>query len=313
MYKKRETKIVFMGSPQFAVPSLRALVENNYNVAAVVTVPDKPKGRGLKLEASEVKQTAELYNIPVLQPEKMKDSLFIKELEKIDPGIIIVVAFRILPPEVYKLGKLGAFNLHASLLPKYRGAAPINWAIMKGEKKTGITTFFLEDKVDTGSIICQEEIGINENENYGDIYDKLSYLGASLVIKTVDAIIDGTAKTTFQNETDITLAPKIFKNDCLINWNSPAKIIHNHIRGLCPYPTAFTHYDNKTVKIFISELTDKNSNQKVGYVSASKNEILVSCADHDLKILELQIEGKKRLKAEDFLRGFHFPEGSCFY
>ena len=313
MYKKRETKIVFMGSPQFAVPSLSILIENNYNVAAVVTVPDKPKGRGLKLEASEVKQAAELYNIPVLQPEKMKDSLFIKEMEKIEPDIIIVVAFRILPPEVYKLGKLGAFNLHASLLPKYRGAAPINWAIIKGEEKTGITTFFLEDKVDAGSVIFQEEIGINENENYGNIYDKLSHLGALLVIKTVDAIINGTAKTNIQNETDITLAPKIFKNDCLINWNSPAKIIHNNIRGLCPYPTAFTRYDNKTVKLFISELTDKKSNQKIGHVSASKNEILVSCADYELKILELQIEGKKRLKAEEFLRGFHFPEGSCFY
>jgi methionyl-tRNA formyltransferase len=310
---QNETKIVFMGSPQFAVPSLKALIENNYNVVAVVTVPDKPKGRGLKLEASEVKKVAELYNIPVLQPEKMKDKLFVQEMEKIDPSIIVVVAFRILPPEIYKLAKLGAFNLHASLLPKYRGAAPINWAIINGETKTGITTFFLEDKVDTGSIIFQEEIDINENESYGDIYDKLSLLGASLIIKTIDAIIDNKASTNIQEEANITPAPKIFKNDCLINWELPSKVIHNHIRGLSPYPTAFTRYENKNVKIFKSELSNKKSNRKAGYISSSKSEILVSSADYELKILELQIEGKKRLKSEEFLRGFHFPENSCFY
>lgn len=313
MHTKNETKIVFMGSPQFAVPSLKALIENNYNIVTVVTVPDKPKGRGLKLEASEVKKVAELHKIPILQPEKMKDKLFVQEMEKIDPNIIVVVAFRILPPEIYKLAKLGAFNLHASLLPKYRGAAPINWAIMNGETKTGITTFFLEDKVDTGSIIFQEEIDINENESYGDIYDKLSLLGASLVIKTVDAIIDNKASTSIQEEANITPAPKIFKNDCLINWALPSKVIHNHIRGLSPYPTAFTRYEDKNVKIFKSELSNKKSNHNVGYISTSKNEIFVSSADYELKILELQIEGKKKLKSEEFLRGFHFPENSCFY
>jgi methionyl-tRNA formyltransferase len=302
-----------MGSPQFAVPSLKVLIENSYNVVAVVTVPDKPKGRGLKLEASEVKKVAQSYNIPILQPEKMKDKLFIQEMEKIDPSIIIVVAFRILPPEIYKLGKLGSFNLHASLLPKYRGAAPINWAIINGEEKTGITTFFLEDKVDTGSIIFQEEIDINENENYGDVYDKLSQLGASLVIKTVDAIIENKANTTIQEKANITLAPKIFKDDCLINWDSPSKVIHNRIRGLSPYPTAFTRYDNKNIKIFKSEPTNKKSNNNTGYISTSKNEIFVSCADYELKILELQIEGKKRLKSEEFLRGFQFPKNACFY
>ena len=313
MHTKDKTKIVFMGSPRFAVPSLKALIENNYDVIAVVTVPDKPKGRGLKLEASEIKKVAEPHKIPILQPEKMKDKLFVQEMEKIDPSIIVVVAFRILPPEIYKLAKLGAFNLHASLLPKYRGAAPINWAIMNGEAKTGITTFFLEDKVDAGSIIFQEEIDIDENESYGDIYNKLSLLGASLVIKTVDAIIDNKAITNIQEESNITPAPKIFKNDCLINWALPSKIIHNHIRGLSPYPTAFTRYENKNVKIFKSELSDKRSNHKVGYISTSKNEILVSSTDYELKILELQIEGKKRLKSGEFLRGFHFPENSCFY
>ena len=313
MHNTSETKIVFMGSPQFAVPSLQALIENNYNVVAVVTVLDKPKGRGLKLEPSEVKKVAESYNIPILQPEKMRDKDFIQEMERINPDIIVVVAFRILPPEIYKLARLGSFNLHASLLPKYRGAAPINWAIMNGESKTGLTTFFLEDKVDAGSIILQEEIDIDENENYGDVYYKLSQLGASLVIKTVNAIIENRVNTIIQEQANITLEPKIFKNDCLINWDLPSKIIHNHIRGLSPYPTAFTRYDNKNVKIFKSELTNKTNRHRTGYISTSKNEISVSCADYELKILELQIEGKKRLKSEEFLRGFHFPEDSYFY
>ena len=313
MQKKSEIKIVFMGTPQFAVPSLCTLIENNYNVEAVVTVPDKPGGRGLRLEASEVKKVAESYKIPILQPEKMKDKLFIQEMEAIAPSIIVVAAFRILPPEVYKLAKLGSFNLHASLLPKYRGAAPINRAIMNGETKTGITTFFLEDKVDAGSIIFQKEIDINEDESYGEVYDRLSKLGASLVIKTVDAIIDNDISTSIQEETNITQAPKIFKNDCLINWELPSRTIHNHIRGLAPYPTAYTRYENKNVKIFKSELSNKTGNHKAGYISISKSDIFVSSADYDLKILELQMEGKKRLKSEEFLRGFHFSEGSCFY
>ena len=306
--KENKAKIVFMGTPEFAVPSLDILVKNGFNVACVVTVPDKPQGRGLKLSQSEVKKYALEHNLPILQPEKLKDEKFIKYLEELSPDIIVVVAFRILPREVYSLAKLGAFNLHASLLPKYRGAAPINWAIINGETKTGVTTFFLDDKVDTGNIIFQEEVDINSDETAGDLHDKLMQIGANLVLKTVRAILNNNAPRIQQSDLKATPAPKIFKEHCKIDWNNPMEKIHNLIRGLSPYPAAFTTYKGKIIKIYKSEKTNTKVDLLPGSVLVTKEDLFVACNDSYLKIIELQLEGKKRLKTEEFLRGFNFQK-----
>lgn len=306
--KENKAKIVFMGTPEFAVPSLDILVKNGFNIACVVTVPDKPQGRGLKLSQSEVKKYALEHNLPILQPEKLKDEKFIKYLEELSPDIIVVVAFRILPREVYSLAKLGAFNLHASLLPKYRGAAPINWAIINGETKTGVTTFFLDDKVDTGNIIFQEEVDINSDETAGDLHDKLMQIGANLVLKTVRAILNNDAPRIQQSDLKATPAPKIFKEHCKIDWNNPMEKIHNLIRGLSPYPAAFTTYKGKIVKIYKSEKTNTKVDLLPGSVLVTKEDLFIACNDSYLKIIELQLEGKKRLKTEEFLRGFNFQK-----
>ena len=306
--KENKAKIVFMGTPEFAVPSLDILVKNGFNVACVVTVPDKPQGRGLKLSQSEVKKYALEHNLPILQPEKLKDEKFIKYLEELSPDIIVVVAFRILPREVYSLAKLGAFNLHASLLPKYRGAAPINWAIINGETKTGVTTFFLDDKVDTGNIIFQEEVDINSDETAGDLHDKLMQIGANLVLKTVRAILNNDAPRIQQSDLKATPAPKIFKEHCKIDWNNPMEKIHNLIRGLSPYPAAFTTYKGKIIKIYKSEKSNTKVDLLPGSVLVTKEDLFVACNDSYLKIIELQLEGKKRLKTEEFLRGFNFQK-----
>jgi len=306
--KENKAKIVFMGTPEFAVPSLDILVKNGFNVACVVTVPDKPQGRGLKLSQSEVKKYALEHNLPILQPEKLKDEKFIKYLEELSPDIIVVVAFRILPREVYSLAKLGAFNLHASLLPKYRGAAPINWAIINGETKTGVTTFFLDDKVDTGNIIFQEEVDINSDETAGDLHDKLMQIGANLVLKTVHAILNNNAPRIQQSDLKATPAPKIFKEHCKIDWNNQMEKIHNLIRGLSPYPAAFTTYKGKIIKIYKSEKTNTKVDLLPGSVLVIKEDLFVACNDSYLKIMELEMEGKKRLKTEEFLRGFNFQK-----
>ena len=306
--KENKAKIVFMGTPEFAVPSLDILVKNGFNVACVVTVPDKPQGRGLKLSQSEVKKYALEHNLPILQPEKLKDEKFIKYLEELSPDIIVVVAFRILPREVYSLAKLGAFNLHASLLPKYRGAAPINWAIINGETKTGVTTFFLDDKVDTGNIIFQEEVDINSDETAGDLHDKLMQIGANLVLKTVHAILNNNAPRIQQSDLKATPAPKIFKEHCKIDWNNQMEKIHNLIRGLSPYPAAFTTYKGKIIKIYKSEKTNTKVDLLPGSVLVIKEDLFVACNDSYLKIIELQLEGKKRLKTEEFLRGINFQK-----
>lgn len=306
--KENKAKIVFMGTPEFAVPSLDILVKNGFNIACVVTVPDKPQGRGLKLSQSEVKKYALEHNLPILQPEKLKDEKFIKYLEELSPDIIVVVAFRILPREVYSLAKLGAFNLHASLLPKYRGAAPINWAIINGETKTGVTTFFLDDKVDTGNIIFQEEVDINSDETAGDLHDKLMQIGANLVLKTVRAILNNDAPRIQQSDLKATPAPKIFKEHCKIDWNNPMEKIHNLIRGLSPYPAAFTTYKGKIIKIYKSEKTNTKVDLLPGSVLVTKEDLFIACNDSYLKIIELQLEGKKRLKTEEFLRGFNFQK-----
>jgi len=306
--------IVFMGTPGFAVPSLHAILNSHHNLQAVVTVPDKHKGRGLNLGESEVKQYSLQHNLKLLQPEKMKDPDFISALKDINPDLIIVVAFRILPAEVFTLPKFGSVNLHASLLPKYRGAAPINWAIIRGEKQTGVTTFFLKEKVDTGSIIMQESVPIYDNDDAGTMHDKLMLKGSETLMKTIELIDanNGIVPVVLQDEKNLTPAPKIFKEDCNIHWELNAINVHNLVRGLSPYPAAFTHYKNKIVKIYRTALTDVESLNGACEIIVIKNDMFVSCSDFLLKIEELQPEGKRRMTTVEFLAGNKFQKGDKF-
>ncbi len=308
-------RIIFMGTPEFAVASLDLLLQNNYNIAAVVTVPDKPAGRGQQLQQSAVKKYALEKKLTILQPEKLKDENFIKHLKVLNVDLQIVVAFRMLPEIVWNMPRLGTINLHGSLLPNYRGAAPINWAVINGEKETGVSTFFLQQEIDTGKIIYQEKIQMDENETAGDIHDKLMHIGAQLILKTVKAIENGAYPQIDQSaltEADekIKLAPKIFKQDCRIDWSRSADEIHNQIRGLSPYPTAFTDFvspDGKLilVKIFSSKKEKKSLNYPVGsIISDSKSFIKIAVKDGYILIEELQAAGKKRLAVNEFLRGF---------
>ncbi|MCB0725340.1 MAG: methionyl-tRNA formyltransferase [Ignavibacteriae bacterium] len=296
-------RIVFMGTPEFAVPSLNILLENGYDVPAVVTVPDKKKGRGLKESYSDVKTFALEKGLRVLQPEKLKDEEFVKQLTEIQPDLIVVVAFRILPREVYTIPKLGSFNLHASLLPKYRGAAPINWAIINGEKESGVTTFFLQDKVDTGNIILQKKVRIDEDETAGTLHDKLSFIGEEAVLETVQKIESDSVQVSPQDDTLASPAPKIFKEDCKIDWSLPAEKIYNFIRGLSPYPTAWTTLDGANMKIYLAGMTEMQSDGEPGSVLIEGKNIFVNTADKKLEITELQLEGKKRIFASDFING----------
>ena len=295
--------IVFMGTPEFAVPSLSILLENGYNIVGVVTVPDKPKGRGRALQYSDVKKFALEKKLPVLQPEKMKDESFVNEIKSLQPDIIIVVAFRILPKEIFTIPEYGSFNLHASILPKYRGAAPINWAIINGEKETGVTTFFLKEKVDTGNIIIQKKIPIGYEDDAGTIHDKLSVLGAEIVLKTVKMIEEGNVSTAIQDDSLASPAPKIFKDDCKINWTKNSLDVYNFIRGLSPYPASYTHLDNKIVKIFRTKLTNISVNEKPSVILIKDKKLFVNTTDYLLEILELQPEGKKRMSSTDFING----------
>ena len=289
-----------MGTPDFAVPSLDLLIKKGHEILSVVTVPDKPKGRGQVLGISKVKEYAIEAGLPVLQPVKLKDEEFVKQIKDLDPDLIIVTAFRILPPEVYRIPKYGSFNLHASLLPKYRGAAPINWAIIKGEKETGVTSFFLQDKVDTGNIILQERTPISPTDNFGTLYERLSIMGAEVTLKTVEQIAEGKAEIQEQDDSLATPAPKIFKNDCVINWNDTAYNINNFIRGLSPYPTAFTHLDGKILKIFEAEKTEMKF-ESTNVMFVKEKTLYISANDFCLKIISLQLEGKKRMSAGDFM------------
>ncbi len=297
--------IIFMGTPQFAVPSLNILLKSHHKILAVVTVPDKKQGRGLKVAESDVKKFAVENNLNILQPEKLKDEKFISEVKSLNPDVIIVVAFRILPKEVYSIPKFGSFNLHASLLPKYRGAAPINWAIINGEKETGVTTFFLKDKVDTGGIIQQNYCDITDNDDAGTLHDKLMELGALTVYSTVNLIeqSNGSPPIQQQNDSEATPAPKIFKDDCVINWKEPAEVVYNFIRGLSPYPGAFTIFNDKLIKIYKTHLTELSS-EKTGKMYSTDNKIFVSCGDKQLEVIELQLEGKKRMNSGEFLNGY---------
>lgn len=304
-----------MGTPDFAVESLKALVEGGYNVVAVITMPDKPVGRHHNtLQPSPVKQYALEHGLKIMQPEKLKDEAFIEELRSLKADLQIVVAFRMLPEVVWSMPPMGTFNAHASLLPKYRGAAPINWAVINGDAETGITTFMLKHEIDTGDIIDQVRIPIAETDNVEVVHDKLMKLSGELVTKTVDSIIDGTFKTTPQDDikdVELTPAPKIFRETCRIDWNQPNQTIYNFVRGLSPYPTAWTTLDGKSAKIY--EATKEDGTLKPGEISTDgKTFIKVGTADGILNILELQLEGKKRMKTTDLLRGFKCTENMCF-
>ncbi len=296
-------KIVFFGTPEFAIPALQKILESKHSLEAIVTAPDKERGRGRKIQFTPVKEFALQHNIKVLQPAKFKDENFIGELRNIRADLFVVVAFRILPKEVFTIPPEGSFNLHASLLPKYRGAAPIQWALIKGETETGVTTFFLKEKVDTGNIILQRKVKIEEEDNFGTLHDKLAEVGAGLVVETIDLIEKGDYQLTEQDNSLATPAPKITKEICKIDWDKPAKEIHNLIRGLSPYPAAFFEHDGKTYKIYSSEVVEHPALEP-GKIHSTKNELFIGTKDKTLKILEIQPQGRKRMTAGEFLRGY---------
>ncbi|MDD5361905.1 MAG: methionyl-tRNA formyltransferase [Ignavibacteria bacterium] len=300
-----QLKIILMGSPDFGVPAFNAIIEKGFNVPYVVTVPDKQKGRGLKLHQSEVKNFALEKNIPVLQPESLKDEDFISKLKEIQPDLFIIIAFRILPAEVFKIPKFGSINLHASLLPKYRGAAPINWAIINGETESGITTFFLNEKVDTGNIILQKKVQIGIDETFGEVYSKMSAEGPGLVLKTIDLIISESYNLIPQDNLEWTKAPKLFRDKCVIDWRKQSFEIHNFVRGLSPVPCAFTKLNGKVIKILRTKLTDTKSNGLPGVLNITGKSLFINTADNLIEILELQPEGKKPMQASAFINGLN--------
>lgn len=311
----KKLRIVFMGTPEFAVASLDALLNSTHEVVAVVTVPDKPAGRGQKLQQSAVKQFAESKGLPVLQPEKLRNEEFLENLMSFNADLFVVVAFRMLPEVVWQMPPMGTFNLHGSLLPRYRGAAPINWAIMNGDAKSGVTTFFLKHEIDTGNIIFQEEVPIAIDDNAGNLHDNLMEVGAKLVVKTANTIAGGnvvflTQEEMIQRGYEPIHAPKIFKDDCRIAWIKGVDAIHNQIRGLSPYPAAWCEIvkDGQppvSMKIYMSQKEVESHGLPVGTViSDGKTTVKVACADGYIAIQELQLAGKKRMPVKDFLLGF---------
>lgn len=302
-------KIVFMGTPEFAVPSLKILVENGFNVVGVITAPDKPKGRGKKLRGTPVKEYAESAGLNILQPTNLKSAEFLEELKTLEADLQVVVAFRMLPELVWDMPPKGTFNLHASLLPQYRGAAPINWAIINGEKETGATTFFLQHEIDTGEIIDQIKEPIGDEDSVGDVYERLMNKGAGLVLQTVQGIENGTVRTRPQdNSQELKSAPKIHKETCEIDWSQPAEPIRNLIRGMSPYPAAWTRWSERNFKIFKATHSSRmNSTLSPGqYESDGKTYLSVQTGDGMLDILDIQMEGKKKMFIEDLLRGYKF-------
>ncbi len=310
---KSKLRIVFMGTPDFATHSLKLLVESGYNVVGVITAPDKPSGRGQKMSFSSVKEYALLKNLHLMQPKNLKDEGFIDELKSLKVDVQIVVAFRMLPELVWSMPTKGTLNLHASLLPKYRGAAPINWAIINGENESGVSTFFIEKEIDTGNIILQEKVSIGPDENAGDLHDKLMEIGAKLVCETIDKIDSGKIEAKAQNGT-ITQAPKIFKKDCKIDWNDSLINIHNFIRGLSPYPSAWTFIDeelNQSLKIFKSSVIESAHSEGIGKITVDeKNTLKVAVKGGYIQLHEIQLSGRKKMKTEDFLRGYQFAKNT---
>ena len=308
---KDELRIVYMGTPEFAVASLDALVSGGYNVVGVVTMPDKPAGRGYKVQFSAVKEYALAHNLPLLQPEKLKDEQFLEELKALKADLQIVVAFRMLPEVVWNMPPMGTFNLHGSLLPQYRGAAPINWAIINGEKETGVTTFFLQHEIDTGDLILQKKIAIHRTDNAETIHDQLMALGAQTVVETVDCILDGTApKMPQPAAAELKIAPKIFKETCKIDWNSDCESIYNFVRGLSPYPTAWSELMNdnrEPIPMKIYAVTTEQTSHTYTHgtiITDGKKELKVACKDGFVIIQSLQLSGKKRMNSDEFLRGY---------
>lgn len=316
--KKEDLRIVYMGTPDFAVEALRQLVEGGYNVVGVITMPDKPAGRGHKMQYSPVKQYALERNLPLLQPEKLKDEAFVEALRAWKADLQIVVAFRMLPEVVWNMPRLGTFNLHASLLPQYRGAAPINWAVINGDTETGITTFFLKHEIDTGEVIQQVRVPIADTDNVEVVHDKLMMLGGKLVVETVDDILNGTVKSIPQEEMtvvgELRPAPKIFKETCRIDWNQPVKKVYDFIRGLSPYPAAWTELIDSegeavVMKVFESEKINETHDLTPGtIVTDGKKYIKVAVPDGFVSILSLQLPSKKRLQTDELLRGFHLTD-----
>jgi len=298
-------KIIFLGTPDFAVASLQALIEHGMQVVAVVTAPDKPAGRGMKLQQSAVKKYAVEKNIPVLQPEKLKSPEFLDELRSYHADVQVVVAFRMLPEVVWNMPPLGTINVHASLLPNYRGAAPINWAIINGEKETGVTTFKLQHEIDTGHILLQSTVGITEQDTAGTLHDKLMTAGAALIVDTLDQVEKGHVAEKPQIVLhDYKHAPKLFTETCLIDWNHTTEHVYNFIRGLSPYPAAFTIVNDKKMKLFLcSKIIDTHQLQPGTLLSDNKQSIRFACTDGFIEVNELQLEGKTRMKTDDFLRG----------
>ena len=311
MDQSNNPRIIFMGTAAFAVPSLERLVEHGFAPIAVVTSPDRPRGRGQKITHTPIKEAALQLGIdPILQPEDVKDPGFAKSISQLDPDIIVVVAFRILPPQVYSHARQGAFNLHGSLLPFYRGAAPIHRAVMAGETQTGVTTFFLEKSVDTGNIILQREMAIGENETTGEVHDRMMVIGADVVLETVQVILSGEVSLATQDDSRATKAPKIFKEDGKIDWSKNARDIHNQIRGLSPYPGAWTTFNGGQIKIFKSRLCEGVG--QPGELLEVGRKLCVACGEGAVELLELQQENRRRMNAEDFLRGFHLAVSETF-
>ena len=316
MTNKRDLRIVFMGTPDFAVATLKTLIDHNYKVVGVITAPDKPAGRGQKLRASAVKQFALENDLNILQPTNLKAESFLSELKALNANLQIIVAFRMLPKVVWQMPEYGTFNLHASLLPQYRGAAPIHWAIINGETKTGVTTFFIDEKIDTGAIIQSVETEIGSTTTVGDLHDELMALGSELVIKTVEQIETNSVATTIQPQTDdLRTAYKLNRDNCKIDWTLPLDTIYNKIRGLNPFPTAWCYLDNDenkpvSVKLYGVEKHEENHQHVNGFIITSKEELKVACQGGYIKILEIQLPGKRKMEVKSLLNGFNFSESA---
>ena len=297
-----------MGTPQFAVEALKKLHKSNHQIVGVVCPPDKPVGRGHKLKSCQVKQYAVSQNLKVLQPEKLKSPQFLSKLTNLDADLFIVVAFRMLPEEVWSIPKFGTFNIHASLLPQYRGAAPINWALINGEKKTGVTSFLIDEQIDTGAILLQKDCEIRENENVGELHDRLMLMGAELTIETCEGIFNNTIKPRVQqNSFELKNAPKLFKSDCKIDWSKSSLEIYNHVRGLSPYPVAWTNIisdsESKTIKIFNAYYELLKHKKEITEIVINKNNFKIYTKDGVINILEIQIAGKRKMDIKSFLNG----------
>lgn len=313
--KREELRIVFMGTPDFAVANLKALIEAKYNVVGVITAPDRPAGRGRKINQSAVKTYALSQQLHILQPTNLKNKNFLNELKALKANLQVVVAFRMLPEEVWAMPKFGTFNLHASLLPDYRGAAPIHWAIINGESKTGVTTFFIDEKIDTGAIILQDEISIQPDENVGSLHDRLMKLGSKLVVKTIESIQNGTVKTSVQPKSkDLKTAYKLNQDNCKIDWTNDVESIYNKIRGLNPFPGAWCYLENGEeklrVKIYGIEIINETNVGEYGKIETTNTEMKVSAKNGYISINEMQLPGKRKMKLVDLLNGYEFKSNA---